>query len=48
MAETLEKREEALRKSEMRFRAIIENVDDVKHAEQRLRESEARLRPHRA
>ena len=29
MAETLEKREEALRKSEMRFRAIIENVDDM-------------------
>jgi len=29
MAESLEKREEALRRSEMRFRAIIENVDDV-------------------
>lgn len=29
MAETLEKREEALHKSEMRFRAIIENVDDM-------------------
>ncbi|MEA2764317.1 MAG: hypothetical protein QOK07_721, partial [Gemmatimonadaceae bacterium] len=29
MAETLEKREEALRKSEMRFRAIIENVDEM-------------------
>jgi two-component system cell cycle sensor histidine kinase/response regulator CckA len=29
MAETLEKREEALRKSEMRFRAVIENVDDM-------------------
>jgi len=29
MAETLEKREDALRKSEMRFRAIIENVDDM-------------------
>ncbi|HEV7839666.1 MAG TPA: response regulator, partial [Gemmatimonadaceae bacterium] len=29
MAEALEKREEALRRSEMRFRAIIENVDDI-------------------
>ena len=29
MAETLEKREDALRKSELRFRAIIENVDDM-------------------
>ena len=29
MAETLEKREDALRRSEMRFRAIIENVDDI-------------------
>ena len=29
MAETLEKREEALRESEMRFRALIENVDDM-------------------
>jgi PAS domain S-box-containing protein len=29
MAETLEKREDALRKTEMRFRAIIENVDDM-------------------
>ncbi|HXG70017.1 MAG TPA: PAS domain S-box protein, partial [Gemmatimonadaceae bacterium] len=29
MAETLQKRDEALRKSEMRFRAIIENVDDM-------------------
>ncbi|MGH7603453.1 MAG: PAS domain S-box protein [Gemmatimonadaceae bacterium] len=29
MAETLQKREEALRRSEMRFRAIIENVDDI-------------------
>jgi PAS domain S-box-containing protein len=29
MAETLQKREEALKRSEMRFRAIIENVDDV-------------------
>ncbi len=29
MAETLEKREDALRKSEMRFRAIIEKVDDM-------------------
>jgi PAS domain S-box-containing protein len=29
MAAALEKREEALRRSEMRFRAIIENVDDM-------------------
>ncbi len=29
MAEALEKREEALKRSEMRFRAIIENVDDM-------------------
>jgi PAS domain S-box-containing protein len=29
MAEALEKREEALRRSEMRFRAIIENVNDI-------------------
>ena len=29
MAETLERREETRRKSEMRFRAIIENVDDI-------------------
>ncbi len=29
MAEGLEKREEALRRSEMRFRAIIENVNDM-------------------
>ena len=29
MAEALEKREDALRRSEMRFRAIIENVDDM-------------------
>ena len=29
MAETLQKRDEALRKSELRFRAIIENVDDM-------------------
>src|SRR4051812_25691415 len=29
MAETLEKREEALRLSEMRFRAVIENVGDI-------------------
>ncbi|MGH7650927.1 MAG: ATP-binding protein [Gemmatimonadaceae bacterium] len=29
MAETLQKREEAMTLSEMRFRAIIENVDDV-------------------
>ena len=29
MAETLEKREDALRRSEMRFRAIIENVNDM-------------------
>ena len=29
MAEALEKREDALRRSEMRFRAIIENVEDV-------------------
>ncbi|MDQ6871191.1 MAG: response regulator [Gemmatimonadota bacterium] len=29
MAETLEKREDALRRSELRFRAIIENVDDM-------------------
>jgi PAS domain S-box-containing protein len=29
MAEALEKREEALRRSEMRFRAIIENVNDM-------------------
>jgi PAS domain S-box-containing protein len=29
MAEALEKREDALRKSELRFRAIIENVDDM-------------------
>jgi PAS domain S-box-containing protein len=29
MAETLERREDALRKSELRFRAIIENVDDM-------------------
>ena len=29
MAEALEKREDALRRSEMRFRAIIENVNDI-------------------
>ena len=29
MAEALEKREDALKRSEMRFRAIIENVDDI-------------------
>jgi PAS domain S-box-containing protein len=29
MAEALEKREEALQRSEMRFRAIIENVNDI-------------------
>jgi PAS domain S-box-containing protein len=29
MAEALQKREDALRRSEMRFRAIIENVDDI-------------------
>jgi PAS domain S-box-containing protein len=29
MADALEKREDALRRSEMRFRAIIENVDDM-------------------